>query len=96
MAEPIFQCFCQLHQQKCQVTNHKQVRELRTWDFLLGSYFHPSFSISPPLTRQIAVSYVSATTGAVAVSVGMNSLVKVRKRNVKQWINRTVTMVTKQ
>ena len=67
---------------KSQITN-KYVNY--QWYFLLVFYFLSCFPTSAPLTRQIAVSYVSATTGAVAVSVGMNSLVKVRRRrNVRK------------
>jgi len=38
-----------------------------------------SSSFSPvTVTREIAMGYVSATTGAVTVSVGMNRMVNVR------------------
>jgi len=41
--------------------------------------FYSSSYLSPvTVTREIAMGYVSATTGAVAVSVGMNRAVNVR------------------
>ena len=45
--------------------------------FLITSSYSSSFS-PVTVTREIAMGYVSATTGAVAVSVGMNRAVNVR------------------
>jgi hypothetical protein len=40
--------------------------------------------------RQLAQAYVVATTSAVAVAVGLNSLVKVCKTNLCVWYNHVI------
>ena len=44
----------------------------------MTSSYSSSYLSPVTVTREIAMGYVSATTGAVAVSVGMNRAVNVR------------------